>query len=123
MPDRSRGMDAVVGWVLLAGVASSMTLIVAGLAWHWATTGDLHFDYQLAGTTVAQFVVTDVRQLASGETRPRLLLNLAIALLMLTPYARVVASLLYFAVVEHDWKYTAFTGFVLTVLTLSLFGR
>jgi uncharacterized membrane protein len=42
---------------------------------------------------------------------------------MFTPYVRVLASLFYFAVVARNWKYTLFTGFVLTVLTYSLFLR
>jgi uncharacterized membrane protein len=40
---------------------------------------------------------------------------------MLTPYIRVLASLLYFAFVERNRKYTVFTGFVFAVLTYSLF--
>jgi hypothetical protein len=35
----------------------------------------------------------------------------------------VLASLLFFAFAEHNWKYTLFTGFVLAVLTYSLFLR
>jgi len=43
--------------------------------------------------------------------------------LLLTPYARVLASMLYFALVERNRKYTAFTTFVLLTLTYSLFLR
>ena len=42
---------------------------------------------------------------------------------MLTPYVRVAASMLYFGIAEHNWKYTLFTLFVFTVLTYSLFLR
>jgi len=35
----------------------------------------------------------------------------------------VLASVVFFAAVEHDWKYTLFTGFVLAVLTYSLVTR
>jgi len=48
-------------------------------------------------------------------------MNVGLAVLMLTPYARVLASVLYFALVERSAKYTIFTGFVLAVLTYSLF--
>ncbi len=58
-----------------------------------------------------------------AEFRPRLLVSLGIAALLLTPYLRVLASLLFFAFVEHNWKYSLFTGFVLAVLTYSLFLR
>jgi len=115
-------MDAIVGYVLLVGVLSSLTLLAAGLVWRWSASG-ARFDYDLAGTTVFQLLATDVRQLAAGAWRPRLLVNLGLAALLLTPYTRVVASMLYFALVERDRKYVAFTAFVLVMLTYSLFLR
>jgi len=51
------------------------------------------------------------------------LINLGIAVLILTPYVRILASVLYFAFVARNWKYTLFTASVLGVLTYSLFGR
>jgi len=42
---------------------------------------------------------------------------------MLTPFVRVLTSVFYFAFVERNWKYTLFTGFVLGLLTYSLFLR
>ena len=116
-------MDVLVGYVLIVGVLSSLGLLAVGLAWHWSATGTPRLDYELAGTTVFGLVVTDVRQLAAGAWRPRLLVNLGLAVLLLTPYARVLASTLYFALVERNWKYTAFTAFVLLTLTHSLFLR
>jgi uncharacterized membrane protein len=116
-------MELVVGSILLVGVLSSMALLAAGLAWHWATSGNTVLDYSLAGTTVFQFVLTDIGQLTSGALRPRVLVNLGIGVLLLTPYVRVLASLLYFALVERNPKYSAFTAFVLLVLTYSLFLR
>jgi uncharacterized membrane protein len=44
---------------------------------------------------------------------------MGIGVLMLTPFVRVLASVVYFAFVEHNWKYTLFTAFVLSVLTYS----
>jgi len=116
-------MDAVIGFVLLGGVVLSVVLVVAGLAWRWIATGHLGVEYTISKTNLFEFVVAGVRQTASGEMRPRLLVSLGIAALMLTPYMRVLASLLFFALVEHNWKYVAFTGFVLAVLTYSLFLR
>jgi uncharacterized membrane protein len=58
--------------------------------------------------------------LATPALRPRLLVNLGIGVLLLTPYVRVLASLVYFATVERDPKYALFTAFVLAVLTYSL---
>jgi uncharacterized membrane protein len=113
-------MDVVVGYILLAGVLTSLALVAAGIAWHWAREGNPRFDYTLGDTTVFQFLVDDVHALRAGELRPRLLLNLGIAVLLLTPYLRVLASVVYFAVVERNAKYTMFTAFVLATLTYSL---
>ena len=124
MTARARAtIDSLVGWILLVGVLASLALVAAGLAWHWARYGDPVFDYSLAGTTVFEFVVSDVRALGAGTVRPRLLLNLGIAVLLLTPYLRVLASTLYFAIAERNLKYTLFTAFVLATLTYSLMLR
>jgi uncharacterized membrane protein len=116
-------MEAVIGSILLVGILLSLTLIVAGLAWHWALVGHLQFDYTVTGVNLFQFVLADVRRLASGAVHPQVAISTGVAVLMLTPYVRVLASMLYFALVEHNWKYTLFTGFVLGVLTYSLFLR
>lgn len=116
-------METLIGFLLLGGVLLSLAFLLSGLTWQWVTTGCLGLDYTIAGMNVFQFVVADVRQLASASVRPRLLLNLGIGVLLLTPYARVLASMFYFAVVERNWKYTLFTGFVLCVLSYSLFLR
>ena len=123
--EEGKGVDIeiLVGFLLLGGVLLSIVLILVGLAWHWARTGSLELDYTIAGMNLFQFVVTDVRLLISDAVRPRLFINLGIAVLMLTPYARVLVSIFYFAFVEQNWKYTLFTGFVLSVLTYSLFLR
>jgi len=116
-------METVVGYILLSGVLLSISLILAGLAWHWARVGDLKFDYTIAGMSLASFVFRDFQQLDPSVARPRALINVGIALLMLTPYVRVLVSALYFGFVERNWKYTLFTTLVLAVLTYSLFLR
>lgn len=116
-------MEVLVGYILLVGVLLSMLLIAIGVTWHWMSTGQLGLDFPISGMNLFEFVLLDIRQVFSGVFRPRLFVNLGIAALMLTPYIRVLASLLYFAFVEHNHKYTVFTGFVFTVLTVSLFLR
>ena len=116
-------MDTLVGYILQDGVLLSLALIVAGLFWVWLRTGRFALDYQVSGVNLFQFVVEEVRLVARGEVRPRLLVNLGIAVLMFTPFVRVAASVVYFMGFLKNWKYTLFTAFVLTVLTYSLFLR
>ncbi len=116
-------MEVLIGYVLLIGVVLSMILIAFGLAWRWLSTGNLTLDYSISGVNLFGFVMQDQSLLFQGAFRPRLFVNLGIAVLMLTPFVRVLASVLYFAIAAHNWKYTVFTAFVLSVLTYSLFLR
>jgi uncharacterized membrane protein len=118
-----RDMDTLVGYILLDGVLASLVLIVTGLCWRWLKTGQLWLDYQISGMNLFQFVVEEIRLAAHGAVRPRLFVNLGIAVLMLTPFLRVMASVVYFMIVLNNRKYTFFTLMVLLVLTYSLFLR
>jgi uncharacterized membrane protein len=116
-------MDSLVGYILLIGVLASIVLIGVGVAWHYTNTGRLGLDYSIAGMNLFQFVMNEIHQFARFHLRPRLFVNLGIATLMLTPYIRVFASMLFFAFVERNYKYTTFTAIVFMVLTYSLFLR
>ena len=116
-------MEILVGYILLAGVLTSAFLLAIGLIWHWARWGNLRFEYSIVGMNFFEFLLTILGQMASAVMRPRFFLNMGIGILMLTPFVRVLASVFYFAFVERNWRYTLFTGFVLTVLTYSLFLR
>jgi uncharacterized membrane protein len=116
-------MDALVGYILLIGVLISLVLVAGALVWKWSETGGVGFDYTLTGMNLFQLVVTEARLAAQGALRPRLLLSLGIAVLMLTPYVRVLASMVYFMAALKNWKYSLFTAIVLVTLTYSLFLR
>jgi uncharacterized membrane protein len=116
-------MDTMVGYILFVGVLLSLTLIVTGLVWHWALVGHLQFEYSVTAMNLFQFMLADVQHLLSGAIQPQLAISTGIAVLMLTPYVRVLTSVLYFALIEHNWKYMLFTAFVLGVLTYGLFLR
>ncbi len=120
---RQLEMDVLVGYILLGGVLLSMLLIVIGLVWKYIESGGVRLDYELAGMNLFQFVISEVHIAVLGEIRPRLLINMGIVVLMLTPFFRVLASMVYFFMVLKNWKYTVFTLFVLLVLTGSLFLR
>ena len=116
-------MDTLVGYILQDGVLLSLGLIAAGLVWVWLRTGRLALNYNIVGMNLFEFVAEEVHLAVHGAVRPRLLVNLGIAVLMLTPFIRVAASVVYFMGVLRNWKYTFFTAVVLTVLTYSLFLR
>ncbi len=118
-----RSMETTIGYLLLTGVLLSALLIVAGLIWRFAATGRVSADDSLAGSNLAVLAGAEFRQIWAGQWRPRLLINLGIVVLMLTPLARVFASAAFFAFEERNLKYTLITTFVLVVLTYGLFFR
>ena len=123
MRTRRLDMDTIIGFTLQIGVTLSLALITAGLVWHRLRWGTWQWppDYNLPATTVFGFLVADVEQATGQPARPRMLVNLGIAALMLTPYVRVLMSMLYFVFVERNAKYAVFTAFVLAMLTYGLF--
>jgi len=116
-------MEILIGYILLVGVLLSIALLGIGFLWHWERSGNLRFQHTIVGMNFSEFALTSLKQMASYELRPRVMVNMGMAVLMLTPFGRVLASVFYFALVERNWKYTLFTGFVLSVLTYSLFLR
>jgi len=116
-------MESLVGYILLIGVLLSVALLAVGFIWRWARVGNLRFEHSIVGMNFFEFILSTLRQITSQAFRPRLFLNMGVGVLMLTPFVRVLASVFYFAFAAHNWKYTLFTGFVLSVLTYSLFLR
>ncbi len=116
-------MDELVGYILQVGVLLSMVLVAAGLVWERIRTGQLALDYRITNMNLFDFVVAELRLTLHGAFGPRLLINLGIITLLLTPLVRVAASMVYFIGFLRNWKYSLFTAFVLTVLTYSLFLR
>jgi len=116
-------MDTIIGFTLQIGVTLSLALIATVLVWHRFKWGTWQWapDYTLPATTVVGFLVTDVEQATGEPARPRMLVNLGIAALLLTPYVRVLMSMLYFVFIERNAKYAVFTAFVLAMLTYGLF--
>jgi uncharacterized membrane protein len=121
--DDALDMESLVGYILLTGVLLSVALLAVGFGWHWIRVSNLRFEHSIVGMNFFEFILSTLRQMTSRAFRPRLFLNMGIAVLMLTPFVRVLASFFYFVFAEHNWKYTLFTGFVLVVLTYSLFLR
>jgi uncharacterized membrane protein len=116
--DRLNGLiERLIGGVLLGGVLLSSALILAGLGWHYYLHRDLTFKYLISASTIFQFFTRDMTAFVANPPRPRDLLNLGIAALLLTPYVRVAISLIYFLLAERSWRFALITGFVISVLT------
>lgn len=108
-----------ISWILRAGVALSLTLETAGILWNYLDTGNSNPPTWFAqGANFFGFLSSVLTSAAGGAT-PLSITGLGIAVLVLTPYARVVAAVLYYAV-ERDWKFLAITLSVLCIITAGL---
>jgi len=116
-------LETLVSYVLLAGVAASMVLVLGGLVWHDLSSGTLRLAYTIRPMNFFAFAMESFQDAFRHGYRPRLMVSLGMVVLMLTPYVRVLASMIYFAAIEKNLKYTVFTLVVLGALSYSLFLR
>lgn len=116
-------LETFISYLLIIGVVVSMVLLVTGLVLFYRSYGQFNILLQdkamlIQGQNFFGFLwnLTDTGQLAGNAV---LFITLGIAVLVLTPYLRVIASAFYF-VLRKDYKYAVITVFVLIALTLSL---
>jgi uncharacterized membrane protein len=114
-PERFR---VVVSTILIVGVGASATLIAVGLAGSFL----VGWEGSLVGATPVDRATSDFGVLPRGlaTLRPAALVQVGLVILLLTPVARVAASVVGFFM-ERDWLYVAITAVVLAVLLASLF--
>jgi uncharacterized membrane protein len=112
-----------VGTILAAGILTSLLLLLTGLLWQWLATGDPVLHDALPRTSIARYIAGEIAASVHRGLNPTRLVNFGIIVLLLTPYLRVALSLGYFIFIERNGKYVAITGFVLVVLSYSLFLR
>ncbi|MBI3840730.1 MAG: DUF1634 domain-containing protein [Thaumarchaeota archaeon] len=104
------------------GVALSLVLESAGLLMNYLQTGETSLALSpgwLAGQgNFFDFARRTFAGVSSGAD-PFSLIALGITVLMLTPYARIVAAVVYYSL-ERDWKYALITFTVFAIITLGL---
>jgi uncharacterized membrane protein len=114
--------EKAISYLLISGVIVSLVLEVIGMAHFYHTYGRLAFSESKAvfihGTSYFTFFL-DLFHAGPTGGKGIYLMTLGIAVLILTPYLRVVMSVVYFAW-DRNIKYVLITLFVLILLTLSL---
>ncbi len=117
---KARDMEAVLSRILAGGVISSFVLILLGLLSAYVLGGSDALDSPIVSGNFLEFVNQEVSLVLSGDLAGRTLVTLGILVLLLTPYVRVVSSVVLFGLRERDRRFTLVTLFVLSVLTVSL---
>ena len=115
--------EAAIGSILVIGVVCSLILEVVGITLFYFSYGHLRIsetqEQFIHGANFFQFLF---HLFGNGHSPSLLLMTLGIAVLMLTPYIRVILSFFYFLWARNT-KYIAITAFVLVLLTISLATR
>jgi len=106
-------MEQMVGNLLRTGVATAAAVVLAGGVWYVAASGGAIANYRhfQGGATAMPW--------KTGLTGPLRIIQLGLLLLIATPVARVVFSLVAFAL-ERDRVYVTITVIVLAILAYSL---
>ena len=113
-------MENLVSSILQNGMLISVGLVMAALAVRWIEKKPWSFESILQARSLPVLFLAGLRQFNLPEAWPVLLVHWSVVVLLITPYLRVVASMVYFAGVERSWRHALVTGFVLAVLTITL---
>jgi uncharacterized membrane protein len=114
-----KAIEILLGRLLRSGVILAAVVVFAGGVWYLSESGGLvenykHFHGEPAGLTHITQVVGEAVSL-----HPLGLIQFGLLLLIATPVARVVFSVVGFAI-ERDWMYVVITLLVLATLFYSL---
>lgn len=113
-------MENLVGAILTNGTILSMALVIGALVIRLAEKTSFDFGPNIKAKSIPTLILTDFHRLGSAESLPQVLIHLSIAVLMLTPYVRILTSLGYFVFIERSRKHAMFAGFVFIVMTIIL---
>jgi uncharacterized membrane protein len=114
--------ERVIGYILISGVAISLLLEVIGIILYYLSYGRFKILEDQALFIHGKNFFNFLGELIQGKQihqKAVLLMTLGIAILMLTPYVRVILSVVHF-LREKNVKYVLITLFVLALLTINL---
>ena len=114
-------MEDLIGSILRSGTILSLSLVVTGIMLQRTGIAQQAVVDTIQGTNAFHLLSADLHQMGSRAFWPTLLIHWGIAVLLFTPYVRVVASVLYFACVHRSWKHMLLGLLTLAPLTYILF--
>jgi uncharacterized membrane protein len=111
--------EIFLGHLLRTGVIIAALIVFAGGIWFLAQSSGARKDYRTFRGVPAE--LSHVPQIFHGAVawQPLAVIQLGILVLIATPVARVLFSMLGFAL-ERDWMYVVITAIVLALLLYSL---
>jgi len=115
-------MRDIMGTLLRVGVLSAAFFVVVGGVLFFIQHPKEIFDFTTFKGEPAKFRQVHLIVKEAFDFRGRDVIQLGLLLLIATPVARVIFSLIGF-LIEKDWIYVAITAIVLTILSVSLFSN
>jgi uncharacterized membrane protein len=115
-------LETVISYLLIIGVVASLFLETIGMVLFYRSYGQFYLSENKVMFLHGRNFFNFLHVLLSGgfpDKSPILFMTLGIIILILTPYLRVIVSVLYF-IWKRDITYALITIFVLAVLTMSL---
>ena len=116
-------LELTISCILIVGVIASVAMEAIGILGYFNSNGNLNIifrpEFALQGADFFTYSGNAFFQVMNGGWTPLQILSLGIVVLMMTPYVRVAASVIYFGLVRNP-KYLIITLFVLIILTASL---
>lgn len=114
--------ESVIAYVLIGGLVLSVSVEVLGIALYYQQSGGFGFDYaaswQVTGPNFFLYVKDLLVSMTSVQA-PMAVMALGIVLLMLTSYACVFATFIYFGS-ARNLKYALVSAVLFLLLTLTL---
>jgi uncharacterized membrane protein len=114
--------ELAISYLLTAGVVTSLILMGTGILLFYLQFGNVALSEKRVMFLQEKnffYFLYDLLRGGSSQGRAIGTLSLGIAVLILTPYARVLLSVFYFFW-KRDFKFSLITLMVLVILTLSL---
>ncbi len=116
-------LETAISYLLISGIIASLALIIIGIVFFYGSHGNLNISLGDSSMYVhGQNFFSLIYELLSNryaQDNAILFITLGIVMMLLTVYARVIVSVIYF-VWRKDIIYTVITGVVLIAITLSL---
>jgi uncharacterized membrane protein len=120
--DDESKLETGISYLLIIGVVLILVLEISGLVFYYLYNKSLSVStspgFYIRGHDFFSFLLQELQGINIGNSAI-LCMTAGIIVLILTPYLRVVASVIYFGW-ERNIKFVVITLFVLTVVTLSL---
>ncbi len=115
-------LETGISYLLIAGVIVSLVLEIIGIIFFYRSYGHLAISQDARMFIQGHDFFSFIYELFQGKHvagNAALFMTAGVMVLILTPYIRVIASVIYFGW-EKNIKYVVITLFVLVVITVSL---